>query len=54
MNRLPEFDGFSTEIWNDYKVTKKALNLSPIENRICHLKDFSFIYKTKDFIFLLY
>ncbi len=31
MNRLPEFDGFNTDIWNEYKVTKKALNLSPIE-----------------------
>lgn len=31
MNRLPEFDGFNTDIWNNYKVTKKSLNLSPVE-----------------------
>lgn len=31
MNRLPEFDGFDIDIWYEYRVTKKALNLSPVE-----------------------
>lgn len=31
MKRLPEFNGYNRDIWNDFKVFKKSLQLSPIE-----------------------
>ena len=31
MNRLPQYTGYNKNIWDDYKITKKSLQLSPIE-----------------------
>lgn len=31
MKRLPEYTGLNKNIWNDFKVLKKSLQLSPIE-----------------------
>lgn len=31
MNRLPQYTGYNNNVWDDYKITKKSLQLSPIE-----------------------
>lgn len=31
MKRLPQFNGHNKYIWDDYKITKKSLQLSPVE-----------------------
>ncbi|MDM1248521.1 hypothetical protein HX005_14090 [Acinetobacter sp. R933-2] len=31
MNRLPQYNGHNNYVWGDYKITKKSLQLSPIE-----------------------
>lgn len=31
MNRLPQYTGYNKNVWDDYKITKKSLQLSPIE-----------------------